>query len=180
MAEIKKHWYEENPELLEAEKAAMETIAKNDDKEFGFLKDGRAFWHIGFRSRLSGRYYNVALMYPTDHPSKMEIPGIRVYPVKPSYEMMVEEMNKASGRTDGCIPYSIRECNGKYSLSVGSADWVRGNNTLESKQGIISAAAVLLETKRWILLYEKSVANHGKGFYDHFSIGQVSVNSEKS
>ena len=37
MVEIKKQWYEKNPELLEAEKAAMETIAKDDDKELGFM-----------------------------------------------------------------------------------------------------------------------------------------------
>ena len=171
MSKIKKQWYEENPELLEAEKAAMETIAKDDDKEFGFLKDGRAYWHIGFKSGLSGCYYNVALMYPTDHPSEKEIPGIRVYPIEPSFEMLVEEMNKASGRNDGYMPYSIRDCNGNYYLSVGSADWFKRSNTLDSKQGIISAATVLLETKRWIIFYEKSVANHGKGFYDLFSIG---------
>lgn len=37
MVEIKKQWYEKNLELLEAEKAAMETIAKDGDKKFGFL-----------------------------------------------------------------------------------------------------------------------------------------------
>lgn len=179
MAEIMKQWYEENPDLLAAEKAALEKMAKDDYKEFGFLKDGRAYWNIGFISGLSNRKYTVILVYPMNHPSKIEIPGIRVYPVEPTYEMIVEEINKASGRSDGCIPYSMRDCNGNYSLSIVSADWLRRNNTLESKQGIISAATVLLETKRWIFLYEKSVANHGNGFYNYFSIDRASVNSEK-
>ncbi len=36
MAEIKKQWYEENPEMLEMKKAAMEKMAKDNQKEFGF------------------------------------------------------------------------------------------------------------------------------------------------
>lgn len=170
MADAKRHLYEENPELLVAEKAAMENITKDDYKEFGFLKDGRAYWSIGFESRLSGRRYRVVLLYPANHPSKIEIPGIRVYPIEPSYESMVEEMNESSRRKDTSIPYSIRDCNGNYLLSVCVPEWCHRDNTLELRQGIISAATVFLETKRLIVFYEKGVANHGKGFCDHSSV----------
>lgn len=54
MEEKVKQWYEENPELMEAEKAAMEMLAKDDYKKLLFLKDGRACWYIGFNSKLSG------------------------------------------------------------------------------------------------------------------------------
>lgn len=40
MEEKAKQWYEENPELMEVEKAAMEKLAKDDYKKLLFLKDG--------------------------------------------------------------------------------------------------------------------------------------------
>ena len=165
MAENKKQWYEENPELLAVEKAAMEIIAKDDDKEFGFLKDERAYWEIGFTSGLSGRKFNVLLVYPTDHPCRIDIPGIRVYPIEPSFKIMIEENNKASGRNDRYIPHSMRDCNGHYYLSVYIPEWCHRTNTLDSSQGIVSAAAVLHETKRFMEFYEKGIAIHGFGFY---------------
>ena len=167
MEEKIKQWYEENPELLEAEKVAMEMQAKDDDKKFLFLKDGRACWQIGFNSKLSGRRYNVALVYPSCHPSKNDIPGIRVYPIKPSYESMVEEMRASTGRQDVNLPYFIMEPNGIYTLAICKPDWYHCRNILESKSGVISAAAVLVETKRYVMLYEMGIANHEVGFYKY-------------
>lgn len=168
MEEKAKQWYEENPELMEVEKEAMEKLAKDDNKNLLFLKDGRAYWEIGFNSKLSGRKYNVALVYPSCHPGGIEIPGIRVYPINPSYESMVEEMNASTGRQDHSIPYSIREVNGDHALAICKPDWCHCQNTLV--QGIISAAAVLMETKRFVEFYEMGVANHGAGFYRFMSI----------
>lgn len=161
----KKKWYEENPELLEAERAAMEMLAKDDYKNFLFLKDGRAYWEVGFNSKLSGRRYNVALVYPSCHPSKIEIPGIRVYQIRPSYESMVEEMKASTGRQDDYLPGFIREPNGIYALAICKPDWCHCRNILASKEGAISVAAVLMETKRFVEFYEMGVANHGVGFY---------------
>lgn len=172
MEEKTKQWYEENPELMEAEKMAMERLAKNDYKKLLFLKDGRACWHIGFNSKLSGRKYNVVLVYPSCHPGGVEIPGIRVYPINPSYESMVEEMNASTGRQDHSIPYSIREINGNHALAICKPDWCHCQNTLV--QGIISAASVLMETKRFVEFYEMGVANHGAGFYEFTSINPES------
>ncbi|PWT28798.1 hypothetical protein [Butyrivibrio fibrisolvens] len=170
MEEKEKQWYEENPELLEVEKAAMEMLANDDYKKLLFLKDGRACWYIGFSSKLSGRRYNVALVYPSCHPSRIEIPGIRVYPINPSYESMVEEMNASTGRQDHNIPYSIGEPEGIYALSICKPDWYHCRNILASKEGVISAVAVLMETKRFVEFYEMGVANHGVGFYRFTSI----------
>lgn len=170
MEEKAKQWYEENPELMEAEKAAMEMLAKDDYKKLLFLKDGRVCWYIGFNSKLSGRRYYVALVYPSCHPGGIEIPSIRVYPINPSYESMVEEMNASTGRQDHSIPYSIREINGDHALVIVNPDWCHCRNILASKEGVISAAAVLMETKRFVEFYEMGLANHGAGFYRFKSI----------
>ena len=176
MEEKAKQWYEENPELMEVEKAAMEKLAKDDYKNLLFLKDGRAYWEIGFNSKLSGRRYNVALVYPSCHPTKIEIPGIRVYPIKPSYESMVEEMKASTGRQDDYLPYSIRETNGSHALAICKPDWCHCRNILASKEGVISAAAVLMETKRFVEFFEMGVANHGAGFYRFTSVDSESQN----
>lgn len=165
MEEKTKQWYEENPELMEVEKVAMETLAKDDYKKLLFLKDGRACWYIGFNSRLSGRRYYVLLVYPSCHPRGIEIPGIRVYPINPSYNSMVEEMNASTGRQDHSISYSIRETKGIYALAICKPDWCHCRNVLASKEGVISAVAVLMETKRFVEFYEMGVANHGIGFH---------------
>lgn len=170
MEEKTKQWYERNPELLEAEKAAIEMQTKDDYKRLLFLKDGKACWEIRFNSKLSGRRYSVALVYPSCHPSKIEIPGIRVYSIKPSYESMVWEMNASTGRQDDCLPYSIRETNGIHALAICRPDWCHFQNILALKEGIISAASVLMETKRFVEFYEMGIANHGEGFYRFTSI----------
>lgn len=167
MAEIKKQWYEENIELLEAEKAAMEKIAKDDDKEFGFLKDGRAFWHIGFRSRLSGRKYKLALIYDPEHPnSKLGSQGLWVYPTEPTYKMLLDEMNRSCGTDFECMSYSLRDEEGEWHLSLCETETAYNSDWSDCRrQGIIiSAANVLLAAKEWIEFYEKGVASHGVGF----------------
>ena len=171
MSESNKQWYEENPELMEVEKAAMEKLAKDDYKNLLFLKDGRACWEIEFNSKLSGRRYNLALVYPSCHPSKIEIPGIRVYPIVPSYESMVEEVKVSTGRQEDYLPYFIRETNGVHALAICKPDWCHCRNILASKEGAISAAAVLMETKNFVEFYEMGVASHGAGFYRFTSIG---------
>lgn len=170
MEEKVKQWYEENPELMEAEKAAMEMLAKDDYKKFLFLKDGRACWYIGFNSKLSGRRYYMVFVYPPCHPSSIEIPGIRVYPINPSYESIVKEMNASTGRQDDFLPYSIRETNGINALVICNPGWCHCQNILASKEGAISAASVLMETKRFVEFYEMGIANHGTGFYRFTSI----------
>lgn len=174
MAETKKQWYEENPELLAAEKAAMETIAKDDDKEFGFLKGGRAFWHIGFRSELSGRKYKFALIYSPEHPrSKLGSQGLWVYPTDPTYKMLLDEMNLSCGTDYECMPYSLRAGADEWHLSLGETEIAYKSGWSDFKRkGIISAANVLLAVKEWIVFYEKGVANHGVGFERFTKIDQ--------
>ena len=175
MTEIKKQWYEENPELLEAEKAAMETIAKDDDKEFGFLKDGRAFWHIGFRSRLSGRKYKIALIYSPENPnSKLGIQGLWVYPTDPTYKMLLDEMNMSCGTDYESMSYSLRDvkCEWHLSLCESETAYKLGWSDCRRQYIIIFAANVLLAAKEWIEFYEKGVANHGVGFERFTKIDQ--------
>lgn len=175
MAEIKKQWYEENPELLEAEKAAMETIAKDDDKQFGFLKDGRAFWHIGFRSRLSGRKYKITLIYSPEHPSsKLGNQGLWVYPTEPTYKVLLDEMNMSCGTDYECMSYSLRDGENEWHLSLGETEIAFKSGWSDSNRQciIISAANVLLAAKEWIEFYEKGVANHGVGFERFTKIDQ--------
>ena len=168
MVETKKQWYEEAPKLLEAENAAMEYIAKDDNKKFGFLKDGRAYWNVGFRSRLSSRKYSVALIYPQDHPCHRFVgfQGLWVYPIEPTYKALLDEMNASSGEDDECMSYSVRDGEGKWNLSLCETEIAYKSGWMDSRRsGIVSAANVLLATKEWIEFYEKGIANHGVGFY---------------
>lgn len=167
MEEKAKQWYEENPELLAVEKAAMGKIAKDDDKEFGFLKDGRAFWHIGFRSKLSGRKYKLALIYSPEHPnSKLGIQGLWVYPTKPTYKMLLDEMNMSCGTDYECMSYSLRDGEGEWHLNLCETEtaYKSGWSDCRRQYSIISAANVFLAAKEWIEFYEKGVANQGVGF----------------
>ena len=145
---------------------------KDEYKNLLFLKDGRACWEIEFNSKLSGRRCNVALVYPSCHPSKIEIPGVRVYLIRPSYEAMVEEMKVSTGGQADYLLGFIRETNGIYALAICKPEWCHCQNILASKEGIISAAAVLMETKRFVEFYEMGVANHGAGFYRFTTIDQ--------
>ena len=175
MVEIKKQWYEKNPELLEAEKAAMETIAKDDDKELGFLKDGRAFWNIGFRSRLLGRKYKLAFIYDPEHPNaKLGNQGLWVYPIEPTYKMLLDEMNMSCGTDYECMSYSLRDGQGEWHLSLCETEtaYISGWSDCRRQYITISAANVLLAAKEWIEFYEKGVANHGVGFERFTKIDQ--------
>ncbi len=167
MVERKKQWYEENPELMEAEKTAIEMFAKEDYKKRLFLKDGRACWHIGFNSKLSGRKYNVALVSPVDHPTKRCVyTDIKAYLIEPTYEILLDEMNLVSGDDYDCMSYSVHDEDGDWHLSLCETETAykimhdRNEGTF-----IVSAANVLLATKDWIEFYEKGVANRGVGFY---------------
>lgn len=167
MVERKKQWYEENPELMEAEKTAMEMFAKEDYKKLLFLKDGRACWHIGFNSKLSGRKYYVALVYPENHPAhKCGYTDIKAYLIEPTYEILLDEMNLVSGDDYDCMSYSVHDEDGDWHLSLSETETAykimhdRNEGTF-----IVSAANVLLATKDWIEFYEKGVANRGVGFY---------------
>ena len=167
MEEKVKQWYEETPELMEAEKAAMEMLAKDDYKKLLFLKDGRACWYIGFNSKLSGRKYYVVLVYPENHPAqKCVYTDIKAYLIEPTYEILLDEMNLASGDDYECMPYSIHDEYGEWHLSLGETETAYKTMCDRNVGTIIASAAnVLLATKDWIEFYEKGVANKGVGFY---------------
>lgn len=166
MTEIKKQWYEENPELLAVEKVAMEKLAEVDHKEFVFLKDGSACWHISFESELSGRKYNVAIVYPEEHPGVKEVyTSIKVYLIDPTYEILLEEFNAQSGKDYNCMSYSVRDGAGRWYLSLCETETAyKAILAKRESNCVISAANVLLATKDWIEFYEKGVANKGVGF----------------
>lgn len=94
-------------------------IAKYDYKEFGILKDGRAYWNIGFERRLSGRKYKVKLVYPKEHPDyRFGCQGLWVYPIEPTFKMLTDEMNESSGNDYNCMPYSLRDELGNWHFSL--------------------------------------------------------------
>lgn len=167
MVERKKQWYEENLELMEAENPAMEMFAKEDYKKLLFLKDGRACWHIGFNSKLSGRKYYVALVYPENHPAqKCGYTDIKAYLIKPTYEILLDEMNLASVDDYECMSYSIHDEYGEWHLSLCETETAYKTMCDRNVGTIIASAAnILFATKDWIEFYEKGVANKGVGFY---------------
>ena len=77
-------WYEKNPDLLTAEKAAMYDF-QGKRARFCILKDGRACWMVHCQPSIAGRdkrycrAYDIALIYDNDHPQARYGSSVKAY-----------------------------------------------------------------------------------------------------
>lgn len=91
MAENKKQWYEENPELLEAEIAAMSDFL-GDKAEFIILNNGTVCWKIHYcpqfldksisKGEKCDREYDVAILYEDNFPDTHREASARIFSSK--------------------------------------------------------------------------------------------------
>lgn len=150
-------WYEQRPELLQAEKAAMYDFQGNRAK-FGFLSDGRACWQVRCQPAIAGkdksncRSYDIALIYDNDHPQARYGSSVKAYLLRPTISELQEIVNKTSGVTPKNIPHLLRDVNGELYLC--SADTSNVSTNLDSAGGITSAATSLRFALRWINIFE--------------------------
>lgn len=140
-------WYEEDPELLEMEKAAMAQAF--DGFELGKLDDGRLFW-VGdvtpgiYETKFgtnNSQTYTLMAVYQNNHPHQQMGSSVFVYPMMPNIEDLIKKC--------GFQPsHLLRDPNGKIYLCTAEADNVKAGQT------ITTAASVLAWAIKWLAAYE--------------------------
>ena len=150
-------WYEKNPDLLTAEKAAMYDF-QGKKARFCILKDGRACWMVHCQPSIAGRdkrycrAYDIALIYDNDHPQARYGSSVKAYLLNPTVDQLQDIVNRTSGVSPKNIPHLLRDGNGELYLC--SADTRDVSTSLDSKGGITSAATSLRFALRWINIFE--------------------------
>lgn len=150
-------WYEKNPDLLTAEKAAMYDF-QGKKARFCILKDGRACWMVHCQPSIAGRdkrycrAYDIALIYDNDHPQARYGSSVKAYLLNPTVDQLQDIVNRTSGVTPKNIPHLLRDGNGELYLC--SADTRDVSTSLDSAGGITSAATSLRFALRWINIFE--------------------------
>ncbi len=152
-----KQWYESNPDLFMAEKAAMYDYQGNRAK-FGVMRDGRAYWRVRCQPAIAGkdkrscRAYDIVLVYDNDHPQARYGSSVKAYLIRPTITDLQEIVNKTPGVSPKNIPHVLRDPNGELYLC--SADTSNVSTSLDSSGGITSAATSLRFALRWINIFE--------------------------
>ena len=150
-------WYEKNPDLLTAEKAAMYDF-QGKKARFCILKDGRACWIVHCQPSIAGRdkrycrAYDIALIYDNDHPQARYGSSVKAYLLNPTVDQLQDIVNRTSGVSPKNIPHLLRDGNGElYLCSAHTRDV---STSMDSKGGITSAATSLRFALRWINIFE--------------------------
>ena len=138
-------WYENDPALLEAEKAAMHRCFPGFTLDK--LEDGRLYW-IGelspgiyetkFRRKMT---YTVMAVYNNNHPQQVMGSSVRIYPVLPDVDDLIKMC--------GFRPYHLlRDSRDNLYLCTNEANNVATGST------ITSAASVLAWAVKWLSCFE--------------------------
>ena len=172
-------WYEKNPDLLTAEKAAMYDF-QGKKARFYILKDGRACWMVSARPLVTSmnkcanctmqsckkrcfaqkanakeimcRKYDLLLVYDNDHPKARYGSSVKAYLLNPTVDQLQDIVNRTSGVSPKNIPHLLMDEHGEIYLC--SADTRDVSTSLDSKGGITSAAMSLRFALRWINIFE--------------------------
>lgn len=172
-------WYENDPDLFRAEKAAMLDF-QGKKARFYILKDGRACWMVSARPLVASmnkcanctmqsckkrcfvqkanakgtmcRKYDLLLVYDNDHPKVRYGSSVKAYLLNPTVDQLQDIVNRTSGVSSKNIPHLLRDGNGELYLC--SADTSDVSTSLDSKGGITSAATSLRFALRWINIFE--------------------------
>lgn len=142
-------WYENDPELLDAEKMAMARAFSNF--ELGKLDDGRLYW-IGavspgvYETKFGvKRTYNLMAVYQQNHPEQRMGSSVFVYPVLPDAEELMEELYRKTGKYPSHI---LRDSNNQRYLCTAESSNVMTGNT------VTTAASVIGWAVKWLLAFE--------------------------
>lgn len=138
-------WYEKNPMLLEAEKAAMAKCFPHFTLDK--LDDGRLYWmgeltpgiyETKFDQRMT---YTVMAVYNNNHPQQIMGSSVRIYPVLPDVDDLIQKA--------GFRPFHLlRDSSDNLYLCTNEADNVATGNT------VTTAASVLAWAVKWLMSYE--------------------------
>ncbi len=133
-------WYEKDPSLLNAEKAAMQRAFPyfTLDK----LDDGRLAWigelNIGVMGNTS---WNIMAVYNNNHPQQVMGSSVRVYLVEPDINELIEGM--------GWTPtHLLRDSNNQVYLCTAEA------SNIKTGKEVTSAASVIAWAVKWLMAFE--------------------------
>lgn len=138
-------WYESNPILLEAEKAAMVKCFPNF--KLGKLDDGRLYWEgelaPGVYETKFGRKksYYVMAVYQNNHPNQQMGSSVYVYLVNPDVDELEKELRRG-------VPHVLKDSADEIYICTCEADNIQTGST------VTTAASVLLWAVKWLLAYE--------------------------
>lgn len=138
-------WYENDPALLEAEKAAMHKCFPSFTLDK--LDDGRLYW-IGeltpgiYETKFHERKaYTVMAVYNNNHPQQVMGSSVRIYPVLPDVDDLINMC--------GFRPYHLlRDSQENLYLCTNEAGNVATGSTTTS------AASVLAWAVKWLMSFE--------------------------
>ena len=134
-------WYERDPVLLEAEKAAM----NRDFPQFSLIKlnDGCLAWVGDVSLNVMGNNsWRLMAVYQSNHPEQRMGSSVHVYLVEPRIEDMIEQL--------GWRPHHLlRDSNNRDYLCTTEAGDVKA-----SKAQSTSANTVLRWAIKWLLCFE--------------------------
>ena len=138
-------WYETNPTLLEAEKAAMRKCFPHFTLDK--LDDGRLYW-LGdltpgiYETKFGVRKtYTVMAVYNNNHPEQVMGSSVRIYPVLPDVDDLINQA--------GFRPYHLlRDSSDNLYLCTAEAGDVATGTT------ITTAASVIAWAVKWLMSYE--------------------------
>lgn len=134
-------WYERDPMLLEAEKAAM----TRDFPQFQLIKlnDGRLAWVGDVSLNVMGNNkWRLMAVYQPNHPEQRMGSSVYVYLVEPSIESIIEQL--------GWRPHHLlRDSNNRNYLCTTEAEYVKASKTQST-----SANTVMRWAIKWLLCFE--------------------------
>lgn len=159
------YWYEENPELLQNEIAAM----KNFFPQFQldkFEEDGRLYWHGTVEPHvLGGTKWYLQLIYDNSHPHNNNYGGsVKVYSIDPDLDEVAEEFYATNGKV---IPHLLTDNAGHKYMCTSEKD-----NFLTGSDKKTSAATCLVWALKWIACFEILMSEEGNNwdkFYSDFA-----------
>ena len=136
-----KQWYEKDPVLLEAEKAAMGQAFPNF--VLGKLPDGRLYWQGALNIGVMGdNVWNVLAVYDNDHPRQIMGSSVKVYLVEPDIDELIDGL--------GWRPHHLlRDSAGQTYLCTTEAQSVKA-----TKKESTSALTVLGWAVKWLMAFE--------------------------
>lgn len=143
------YWYERSPELLEAEKAAMQQFFPQFKLQT--LEDGRLYWvgTLNPRGKAGGTWTLMAI-YQHDHPNNNDANGssVRIYSIKPD----LDELYRAAG----ALPHVIfDEAQHLYMCTTDNKYVKKGPQPEKPQYEATSAASSLAWAAKWIFIIEE-------------------------
>lgn len=141
------YWYEEKPQLLQEEIAAM----KNFFPQFQldkFEEDGRLYWHGTVTPEvLGGTQWYLQLIYDNSHPHNNNYGGsVKVYSIEPDLDELATDFYEANSKV---IPHLLTDGAGHKYMCTSEKE-----NFQTSASRTTSAASCLAWAMKWIALYE--------------------------